>query len=285
MPKYTRCIVHGGRAHRDELLALGLAVHAGLIDENAMVERRDPSVDELDNPNVLVLDVGGRHEPEKGNFDHHQFAKGVLDCALSLLAKATTHRSGLTYHALLEDAPWYGATILWDVSGPFVVAKEFGLGEKIPEGLFSPVEAGLLDSLDTMRIVPWRQLQFAHIVVMELVRKAEDFRDAIECIRRSAEIAEVKGLPVIIYNGFPLGLATFRKEKAPTAAISISRDERDGGWCLYRFDDHGRVDMNRVKGMPMVGFVHNGGFMAKVDKAATVAQLLELAAVATSLPT
>ena len=64
-------ITHPGSAHFDEVTAVGLilAVHAETVFS---IERREPSQAELDNPDVWVVDIGNRHEPEKRNFDHHQ---------------------------------------------------------------------------------------------------------------------------------------------------------------------------------------------------------------------
>ncbi len=64
-------ITHPGSAHFDEVTAISLilAVHA---DTGFHIERRDPVLVELENPNVWVVDIGDRHEPEKHNFDHHQ---------------------------------------------------------------------------------------------------------------------------------------------------------------------------------------------------------------------
>ena len=48
-------ITHSGKAHRDEFLALSLLVARGLIYK---IERREPAADELNNPQVWVIDTG-----------------------------------------------------------------------------------------------------------------------------------------------------------------------------------------------------------------------------------
>ena len=62
-------VTHAGVFHADDVCAVAwlriVGVEAGLA-------RRVPSTEELADPNVLVVDVGGRHEPSLSNFDHHQ---------------------------------------------------------------------------------------------------------------------------------------------------------------------------------------------------------------------
>jgi len=75
-------ITHAGRAHRDDLYACGLLL---ALHPQAILERRVPTPEELDDSAVAVVDVGARHEPERLNLDHHQFpAAADPACALTL---------------------------------------------------------------------------------------------------------------------------------------------------------------------------------------------------------
>ncbi|RME27279.1 MAG: hypothetical protein D6806_04870, partial [Deltaproteobacteria bacterium] len=70
MNEPERIVTHGGQAHHDELLAVALALgRFGPLP----VERRDPTGEELDDPRVMVIDIGRRHEPRLLDFDHHQW--------------------------------------------------------------------------------------------------------------------------------------------------------------------------------------------------------------------
>ena len=89
-------ITHPGSAHFDEVAAVSLilAVHAGTVFR---IERREPAQAELDDPDVWVVDIGDRHEPEKHNFDHHQslgcpaaFVLVALASFISFLARHFT---------------------------------------------------------------------------------------------------------------------------------------------------------------------------------------------------
>lgn len=61
---FNRIVTHGGAAHRDEFIAVCIAyARHGAIEA---VYRREPTEAEMEDPTCLVLDVGGRMEPEKG---------------------------------------------------------------------------------------------------------------------------------------------------------------------------------------------------------------------------
>jgi uncharacterized UPF0160 family protein len=62
-------IVHGGKFHADDLLTVAYLAHMGY---RGPISRGTPTPADLDDRFTLVADVGGRHEPERLNFDHHQ---------------------------------------------------------------------------------------------------------------------------------------------------------------------------------------------------------------------
>lgn len=78
---YKKIITHAGHFHTDEILAIATIFH--FLGYELPIERKfEISEDEFENPNILVLDIGKRLEPEKSNFDHHQngdsYATNVL---------------------------------------------------------------------------------------------------------------------------------------------------------------------------------------------------------------
>jgi len=125
------------------------------------VERRNPTQEELQNPNILVGDVGMEFNPERNNFDHHQDKD--LPCAFELLGTTGTIERGLEkiivhggFVAHLDEvymtayidisinrAELYGHINIddlydfikkiscWDTQGPNVFAKTFP-NETIP---------------------------------------------------------------------------------------------------------------------------------------------------------
>jgi uncharacterized UPF0160 family protein len=74
-----KIITHDGGFHTDDIFAVSLLL---LIEPNALVERkRDISEDEFEDPSIVIVDVGGRYQPELNNFDHHQNTEEVKDFA------------------------------------------------------------------------------------------------------------------------------------------------------------------------------------------------------------
>lgn len=68
--KYTKIVTHSGTHHADEVLAIAAIFE--FIGELPVERKNKAEMEDLENPDVLVLDIGSRLEPEKGNFDHHQ---------------------------------------------------------------------------------------------------------------------------------------------------------------------------------------------------------------------
>lgn len=62
-------VTHPGIFHADDVLAVAWL---RMLDCNAPVQRRVPTPEELNDPCVLVADIGGVYDPETLCFDHHQ---------------------------------------------------------------------------------------------------------------------------------------------------------------------------------------------------------------------
>ena len=74
-------VTHPGSAHKDDLLAVCVLIARHRVP----VFRREPTDDDLDDASVVVVDIGGSHDPAKSNFDHHHFDREhPPTCALSL---------------------------------------------------------------------------------------------------------------------------------------------------------------------------------------------------------
>ena len=64
-----KIITHPGIFHADDVCAIAWLRIIGI---SAPVERRVPSPEELADPDIMVVDVGGQHTSKLNNFDHHQ---------------------------------------------------------------------------------------------------------------------------------------------------------------------------------------------------------------------
>jgi uncharacterized UPF0160 family protein len=69
----TTLITHSGLFHADEVFAVAL-LQKYLLQNFNIVRTRDQNIinEGLENPQVFVIDVGLKSEPENLNFDHHQ---------------------------------------------------------------------------------------------------------------------------------------------------------------------------------------------------------------------
>lgn len=67
---YKKIITHEGVHHADELLAIAFIQH---LQGDLPIERTyTPTEADFNNPEIIILDIGRRLEPELSNFDHHQ---------------------------------------------------------------------------------------------------------------------------------------------------------------------------------------------------------------------
>lgn len=155
-------VTHPGSAHRDDLLACALLL-AHYSASPAAIYRRDPTPEELADPEVFVVDVGGRHEPARGNFDHHQLPREAPPtCALTLVLQ----HMGL-YETALDAWMWLKDTEELDSKGPFTWAKNHltpvvdGTGRVVAQPEWgvvagiasSPVEGWLLKLFSTCSVI------------------------------------------------------------------------------------------------------------------------------------
>jgi len=65
-----RIIIHDGNFHADELFACALLWEA-FHSDIPITRTRQITTEEMNDPDVWVLDVGGEYSPLKHNFDHH----------------------------------------------------------------------------------------------------------------------------------------------------------------------------------------------------------------------
>ena len=254
-------VVHGGSAHRDDLLTVCvlLAQHP-----QAPVERRDPLAEELADPSVIVADVGMQHDPALNNFDHHQFSSDTQPiCALTLVLRDM----GLEQSAR-QVWPWMELTEVMDSRGPVVAARSLGVPRDAIAATFSPVERALLKEFSaTRRLSCDDEL---HTRLRKLGRGMLDELSTIPARLRVLAVRAVQlkigGLDALDLRNIDdpplLGVELFCKSEAPDTALFITRSERDSGWSLVRRNDHPSVDFRRLQGHSAVTFIHPTGFMA-----------------------
>lgn len=292
-------ITHGGNAHLDDIMACAIAlvdrawgslengrtstIEAALADacEGVVIERRDPTEDELANTHVLVLDVGGHYRPDLGNFDHHQLPRGTKESAMSLFAASIGLPNGNfdstaeyvpdsaeypddSLASFLEDAyPWFRTRVALDACGPFATAKEKLVRWAVVEQFLGPCEE----------------------IVLKMFKDAEP-EARVDVVKPLAEMilrrhAAWERVVVQVKYDHPwwsddkFTIADFTKADPADAkacsdmftkyvnGVAVFHDDRGDGLTLLRLWDDPRIDFTRVKDSPEVAFCHAGGFIVK----------------------
>ncbi len=240
------------------------------------MERRDPHPDELASAQVAVVDVGGAHDPERMNFDHHHFPREhAPTSSISLV---------LQHYGLYEDAllfcPWLEPAEWFDSRGPNRTAEWLGVPRDVVAKLNSPIDITLLRRFagctqlaageplyEVMRFIGEDM-----IVYLRSIRSQIDFT-AKHAIRWSLD---APGGPIeTIFlprtddptdepsNAVGAYIRAFGLEKQ--IAATVYPDRRGSGFGIGRYEDHPALDFSRVEAEPDVHFAHKTGFMCKTS--------------------
>ncbi len=255
-------ITHPGSAHFDEFFALCLIL-ASHPNTDFRIERRDPSEDELADPDIWVVDIGGRHEPGLRNFDHHQDLN--LGASFVLVAKY------LELETLFENIHWWQYKDRLDRFGPYAMAKEYGASSI--EQAHSPFEDWFLLLFEESPITVY------HIMKMfgrYIIDEAEKLNEKIK-FWAGAQQYRVKDRIVLVgETDESTGSQEFRDSMAEPASVSVRFDSRGPGWTLYRFNDLTEINFTRVENHPDILFAHKGGFIAKTKTRIPLEEVLKL---------
>ncbi len=280
MRRYSTILTHPGSSHKDEFLACCLLV----ATHEAPIVRREPVQDDLDDTTIAVVDVGGEHAPDRGNFDHHQFPKDhPPTCSLSLvLMDMGLYDDARKYCDWLEVAEWF------DTRGPQETAAWLGVERELLSKLNSTVDLTLLRRFAGMsEIRPgepmWEVMKW---VGGDLIGYLKSLREKLNEIARTCEIWEIDHpeenfrilfLPRAesLADDASAGLARYAAGLPEDKSVVglVYPDRRGQGFALSRFNDHPGFDFTRVNEEPDVHFAHARGFVAKTS--ATEAERLK----------
>lgn len=265
-------LTHPGGAHKDDLLAVCVLI----AKHNAPVVRRDPTLAELDDPRTAVVDVGGRHEPLKNNFDHHHFDRThPPTCSLSLVLDALgLYADAKHFCDWLEPAEWF------DSRGPNQTAKWLGVPRRAIAQLNSPIDLTLLrrfaaktelaagDPLyEYMRLVGEDLLEYLRVVRERIAFvEARVERWSIACGGESIEAVFLpRSEPLPDEPSTAVANYVRSKELGDVVAAIVYPDRRSPGYGISRYEDHPALDFSRVEAEPDVHFAHKSGFMCKTS--------------------
>ncbi len=267
---FNQIIIHPGGAHTDELVACALAL--GSVDHCVDILRKVPDEAELEDKNILVMDVGGRHEPEKLNFDHHHFGReDPVACAYTLLA------DHLEIAKFLEKTHWYKLGAVLDARGPFAAARTIGL-KALPDGLdpFGDMLIRLLEKTSKLSADD-PVTQILRVMGKEMIESAVGLTKAIEEARKISEEIQVGDLVgILTQSKDDEAINILRAEDYPEAIFQIAPDKRSAGLTLYRYDDDERLDFSQIENEDSVKFAHKQGFMAVLKEGVELDEALIL---------
>jgi hypothetical protein len=275
-------ITHPGGAHKDDFLACSVL----LSNHSVSIFRRDPTEQELEDPEVAVVDIGHQHDPELNNFDHHQLPRDhEPTCALSLvLQKFEIYEDTKEFCSWLETTEWF------DCRGPHDTAEWLGVDREAMAKLNSPLDVTMFQAFakqkehhpgepvwEVMKMMGTDLVQYVTGLRGRInqVAKIEEFwdlgqgEDMIKVAfvpRTEPEVEEASG-----------GLAWRIKELGLQEEVvaMVYPDSRGGGYGMRRYDDNLALDFSQLSEQPDVHFTHNRGFIAKTSTT-EVSRLKEL---------
>ena len=294
-----KIITHGGNAHLDDIMACALVLvdrtwscqekHEEATMEKAfdeacegvVIERRDPTDEELANPGIPVLDVGGRYRPELNDFDHHQFPKGTRESAMSLYAASVGLPDGAfdgtaeyepdstkypvdSLASFLEDAfPWFRTRVAVDACGPFAAAGESGVEWGAVEKFLGPLEDVVLRMFENAE--PEARVDVVKPLAEMILRKRRAWERVAAAVKYERPRWADGEFAVADFTGANPEDAEACSDMFTYCVngVAVFHDSRGEGLALLRLRDDPRIDFTRVKDDPEVAFCHNGGFVVK----------------------
>jgi len=263
----SKIITHPGTAHRDDFLSLSFVLCWDPTVE--IIERKEPALSEIKNPNIWVLDVGGQFNPLIKAFDHHQ--KDWNECTISLLLKEWK-----LWDSAIEALPWLEATVLIDSCGLAAMSKEYHVDYKIMYKLQSPVEESFLDLLSQESVITPNDSLFLQLknIGHSILNKIREYIRLTNLIEKKCIVKQKKGVPVIIFlnseSSRTLSSVIYKykgkKFGNVKGGLSIIKDNRNKNAVrLYRFNNDQRIDFTRLNRNYKVRFLHEKEFLSVID--------------------
>ncbi len=265
-------ITHPGGAHKDDFLACAVLLSKFPVS----ILRRDPTDQELADPEIAVVDIGHQHNANLNNYDHHQFARDSdPSCALSLV---------LDQFGIYEDAKefcsWLETTEWFDCRGPHETAEWLGVERETMAKLNSPIDVTIFQAFakrnehhsgepiwEVMKMIGTDLVSFVVNLRkrMNQVAKHEEIWELGE-EDQSMKVAFVPCTdpPIEDVSG---GLAWRVKELGleEDVVAMVYPDSRGEGYGMRRYNDSPVMDFSKLSDEPEVHFTHNRGFIAKTS--------------------
>jgi len=268
----TSIVTHPGGAHKDDFLACAVLISKFPVS----IFRRDPTEDELGDPEVAVVDVGHRHEPDLNNFDHHQFPRDMEPtCSLSLvLQKMGIYEDTKEFCSWLETAEWF------DCRGPNDTADWLGVDREAMAKLNSPLDVTLMQAFakqtehhsgepvwEVMKMIGTDLVSYVTNLRsrMDQVAKVEQVWDLSEGDQGIKVMFVPRTDPPIEDASGALAWRVKELELEEDVVATVYPDSRGEGYGMRRFNDSPVLDFSLLADEPEVHFTHARGFIAKTS--------------------
>ena len=271
-----KIVAHPGSAHKDDFLSVSVLL-ATL--KQAEVFRREPTEEDLNDPDTYVVDVGLELSSERHNFDHHQDRS--LPCAFHLVMQHLGHHEA----AMLMFA-WYPHMSMMDVRGPYRTAEHLGVDSSVLFASSSPIDGYIistfasLESLNAQNPLYDLMKSLGENMIALIGRKM----GRLERLKSEAEVIEIKHLKAVasdIDNSPKLAMELYlRFLDDEDIVMSITPSNRGEGWELLRLGDNTIVDFRVIENNQEIRFVHGSGFLAKTHTRLAMEEVVELACMA-----
>ncbi|MDH3810008.1 MAG: MYG1 family protein [Desulfuromonadales bacterium] len=271
-----KIVSHPGSAHKDDFLSVSVLL-ATL--EHAEIFRREPTEEDLNDPDTYVVDVGLELAPERHNFDHHQDRS--LPCAFHLVMQHLGH-----HDAAMQMFAWYPHMSMMDVSGPYRTAEHLGVDSSVLFASSSPIDGYIistyasLESLNAQNPLYNLMKSLGENMIALIGHKME----RLERLKSEAKVIEIKHLKAVasdIDNSPKLALELYlRFLDDENIVMSITPSNRGDGWELLRLGDNTIVDFRVIENNQKILFVHGSGFLAKTHTRLPMEEVVELACMA-----
>ena len=271
-----KIVSHPGSAHKDDFLSVSVLL-ATL--EHAEIFRREPTEEDLNDPDTYVVDVGLELAPERHNFDHHQDRS--LPCAFHLVMQHLGHHDA----AMLMFA-WYPHMSMMDVRGPYRTAEHLGVDSSVLFASSSPIDGYIISTFASLKSLnaqnPLYDLMksLGENMIALIGRKM----GRLERLKSEAEVIEIKHLKAVasdIDNSPKLAMELYlRFLDDEDIVMSITPSNRGEGWELLRLGDNTIVDFRVIENNQEIRFVHGSGFLAKTHTRLPMEEVVELACMA-----
>lgn len=275
----SKIITHSGTAHQDEFLACCLILTMAKKQQNFIpeIERRNPTEEELNNPNVWVIDVGGQYDPDKNNFDHHHDPE--LPCSLHLIAE----KFGIN-DSCRSAFDWWDSVDFQDRNGVLkLYQKIIGEGSHDPVNpknisrFASPISSTVLKIFSQMENVigldveEWTNALLGGDIILELMQQiGKELTSSLHQFEVDSKEVEVQtlnneqGTQVALCRKAN-NVARFKVARQKGCELLVEPDVREPQNFKITAIDGAPFDFRQLAKTENVVFIHNSGFMAVVS--------------------